>query len=1160
MKYEKLKGLIEQEASEVLCSGLSGADRAFLLSRIYNDLKRPMFIVAASEKECGLLSEDLSFFSGGPDTPVTHFPTYHLPPFKHLSYHNAIAARRIGALYGLAGHDGPPPVMLASVESLLQRLIPKTVLADFAELIMAGEEIEPEALVEKLVAGGYSRTAIVEEPGDFCVRGGIMDIFSPQYDNPLRIELYGDMVDNLRFFSPHNQRKTADAEEAVILPARESILRKTDVIKVSAAIRKQAAAQNLPAKESRALLERLAEENTIPGMDGYLPLIYEQTDSIFDYLPETTVVVLVEPRDLAEKASGFEELILKSHAEAVSQEKLCVNPKDLFLSWREAETKARGLNPLTMSYLPVLRGGARPNQSPAVEFGSESNESIVESIKSGADTETPFAPLVEWISKNREQGIKTLFVSGTASRAERLRVLLTPYGISPEYVNRFENTMQKGRPEFMVPGTLSGGFSWPEMSLAAITDTEIFGRKFRRKKSGRKVQTDLLSLGELKQGDLIVHTDHGIGVYEGLTRLQLDSETGDFLLIKYQGTDRLYLPVDRMGVIQKYMGVEGIAPVIDKMGGKSWEKIKSKVKASVEEMAGELLNLYAERKVNAGHSYQMDEQGLLKFEEGFPYDETPDQIQAIEDVLADMAAGAPMDRLICGDVGYGKTEVALRASFVAVAEGRQTAVLVPTTVLAEQHYETFLSRYKSYPVTIACLNRFRSGKEQREILEGLKTGGVDIVIGTHRLIQKDVRFKDLGLLILDEEQRFGVKHKERLKKLRSTVDVLALTATPIPRTLHLSLMGIRDISVISTPPEHRRPIVTYISEFDKGVASQAIRQELDRNGQVFFVHNHVKSIYKMEELIAKLVPEARLGVAHGRQSEEELERTMLRFIKREIDVLICTTIIESGIDIPSANTILVNRADRFGLSQIYQLRGRVGRGEDQAYAYLFIPHDASLTKDARKRLKVLMEHSDLGSGFQIAMSDLKIRGGGAILGASQSGHIAAVGYDMFLQLMENAVNELKGEPVVETLEPEVHIPRTSLIPESYVPDIDQRLRIYRRLAKFNEIKEISDFKQELADRFGDPPPETANLLLKIMLKVLCAKALIKRLDLTDTTVTMFFSESHVQSREWLNSIAAIDPGRFKATSNFAVKAELSNGSPMMQCKNILKEIVRRVRL
>jgi len=670
-----------------------------------------------------------------------------------------------------------------------------------------------------------------------------------------------------------------------------------------------------------------------------------------------------------------------------------------------------------------------------------------------------------------------------------------------------------------------------------------------------------LEFEDLKRGDFIVHTDHGIGRYQGLVKLRLNGTTNDFLLIVYRGDDKLYLPVDRMAVVQKYNGVDGMSPVVDKLGGVSWDRVKERVRRSTEKIAGSLLQLYAARKVENGHAFRSADSYFHDFEAGFAYEETVDQLQAIEAVLHDMKQPKPMDRLVCGDVGYGKTEVALRAAFLAINDGKQVAVLVPTTVLAEQHFATFLSRFRHYPVRIECLSRFRSSSEQRRIAGELAQGSLDIVIGTHRLLQKDVSFKDLGLLVLDEEQRFGVKDKEKLKTLRKTVDVLALTATPIPRTLHMSLLGVRDISVISTPPEHRQAIVTYISEFDEATVAEAIERELDRGGQIFYVHNNINTIDSLAVRLQALVPRVRLAVAHGRLKEEALELVMLQFVKREIDMLVCTTIIESGLDIPAANTILVNRADKFGLAQMYQLRGRVGRAEEQAFAYLFIPRGAKLSKDARKRLKVLMEHSDLGSGFQIAMSDLKIRGGGTILGGEQSGHIAAVGYDMFLKLMAESIAELKGEPMQGDLDPEINVIMSAFIPEPYIADIDQRLMIYRRLAKLSSLGEIADFRLELTDRFGPLPPEGLNLLLKIMLKVMAVRAGVRRLDMTDQQLLLHFSEPHLRNPLGIMTLIAEDKGDYEVTADHVFKAKLTQGDTtrrLSQTKNILKEIARHV--
>jgi transcription-repair coupling factor (superfamily II helicase) len=659
---------------------------------------------------------------------------------------------------------------------------------------------------------------------------------------------------------------------------------------------------------------------------------------------------------------------------------------------------------------------------------------------------------------------------------------------------------------------LSAGFVLKDQGFVLITEDDIFGKKrIRRiKRTSRDLKTEVITPEELKKGEIVVHMEHGVGRYEGLFNLTVNSISQDFIRIVYQDEDKLYLPVDRIEMIGKYIGVDGYTPVLDKIGSKTWIKSKAKAKEEVEKMAADLLDLYAKRKINKGFSFSRPDNYYQDFETTFPYEETKDQLKAIDDVHLDMESDTPMDRLVCGDVGYGKTEVAVRAAFKAVNDGKQVAIVVPTTILAEQHLATFQDRFKNYPVNIACLSRFRTRKEQAQIIKQLVQGRLDIVIGTHRVLQKDVDFKSLGLLVIDEEQRFGVKHKETIKKKRSTVDVLALTATPIPRTLHMSLTGMRDISVIKTPPADRRPIVSHISTYEDAIVKDAIQKELARNGQVFFVHNNIKTIFKTAENLKTLVPDARIGVAHGRLSETELERVMLAFVSMDINLLVCTTIIESGLDIPSANTMIINKAERFGLSQIYQLRGRIGRGDHQAYAYLFISDESQISKDAKKRLAALMEYRDLGSGFQIAMKDLQIRGAGTALGASQSGHIAAVGYDMFLKLLDQAVHDLKGDAYLDPLDPEINAGMSTGFPADYIESVEQRLTLYRRLSRLDKISDIADIKKELTDRYGKLPRQAENMLLKIMLRVLSIQGGIKRLDMDPGSLVLTFSPPHMK--------------------------------------------------
>ena len=1165
-EINRLNTLIDQipiQGRPVELMGLSGSDKAFLISKIYHQLRFPILVVAPSIKEAQRFLEDLRFFDHSADAALVLFPPYNILPFKFLSYHSETAAQRICALYNII-ESKTPPIVVTSVDALLQRVIPKQEIIDYAELIVADEEIERNGFIEKLVAGGYQHASIVEEPGDYCVRGGIVDIYGPLYADPIRIEFFGDTVESIRFFSAASQRTIKPIAEAVVLPAREMVLNKALLLQIINRIRARAAELEIPVTEIRKIIDLIENGQGFPGIESLIPLIYPELDNVFDYLSKNTLIVSSGDGDLARAADESEERIAKNFEASCQGKKLCVDPSQLYLSWPQVEAMISQKKPLAFKQLEVQRG-VEPNRSDAMQIKTvvETNADLSLQLTNYQDKENLLKPLADWIDEKRRAGLATFIVCRTKTQAERLKSLLTPYGFQFKLTESFSDAKIEANTLCLCLGQISSGFVWAAESLAIITEAEIFGLRPRRRKPSRpRPSSELLDLQDLKKDDLIVHVELGIGRYDGLRKLKVDGFTNDFLVLLYKDGDKLYLPVDRMSIVQKYMGVDGIEPVIDKMGGTSWKRVKARVKRSAEKIAGELLKLYAKRKFDKGYSFGSVDSYFQDFEAGFEYEETPDQIEAIENVLEDMYQKTPMERLICGDVGYGKTEVALRASFLAVNNNKQVAILVPTTILAEQHYATFSKRYERYPINIACLSRFRSVRKQKEIIADLEAGRLDIVIGTHRLLQKDIAFKDLGLLILDEEQRFGVKHKEKLKNLKHNVDVLTLTATPIPRTLHMSLVGIRDISIISTPPEFRQSIITYICEFDGALISEAIRKELSRQGQIFFVHNNIQSITKIARKLQHLVPEVRLDIAHGRMAENDLEQVMYRFLNKEFDMLVCTTIIESGLDIPAANTIIVNRADRFGLAQIYQLRGRVGRADEQAYAYLIIPNESLLTKDAQKRLKVLMEHSDLGSGFQIAMNDLKIRGGGTILGASQSGHIAAVGYDMFLKLMEDAMAELKGEAPLESLEPEINVRMSAFISESYIPDIDQRLAAYRRLAKMTELKEIDDFKTELIDRYGELPKEASNLLFKIVLKILSRKTGVSRLDLTGQQLLLHFSDVHMKNTERLVDMILSAPERYKLKKGHVLSVKLAGyagGSHLSRAKNILKEIVQRVK-
>ncbi|MDF1591093.1 MAG: transcription-repair coupling factor [Desulfobacterales bacterium] len=1158
--YEKLADSLRKGAAGVDATGLSKAAGACVAARLHRKLNIPLVVVTASAKEGERFVDDFCFFSNRSAQSIFYFPPYNIMPFKRVSYHNETAAGRIRTLYNLID-SSQPSILVTSVDAVLQKLIPRSELCRFAELIQKDEEINRDLLIKKLTSGGYINTAIVEEPGDFSIRGGIVDIFSTTYADPLRIEMVGDTVEALRFFSTTTQRTIRHIHEAVILPAKEVILTPDSLPEIISRIREQAASLEMPVTRVREYIRCIKDEGVFSGVESLIPLIYTLPGTFFDYIPKEALYILSDPGELERAAETFAAQADKNFKTACEAGKLCLRPEASYMDWQTAMEAINRSAVCSFHPLPIQKETTAPERRPLqIHFSVSDNTALSAALNITNKKENLLLPLARRIGDLEKAGNLVLLVCRTESQAHRLKALLIPYGIHPGFMENFPTPVKPKGAVYICPGALSAGLIWPEEGLAVITEAEIFGARAHKRKIQRKEVIDkLLGVEDLKSGDFVVHIEHGIGHYRGLAKLNLNGSENDFLLIEYRDNDKLYLPVDRLGLVQKYLGMNDAEPLLDKLGGTSWDRVKKKIKKSVEKIAGELLQIYAQRTVSKGYSYEAPDGYYQDFEAAFPYDETADQIKAIQQVMDDLARPIPMDRLVCGDVGYGKTEVALRAAFVAVNAGKQVAVLVPTTVLAEQHYTTFSSRFKRYPVQIASLSRFRSLKEQRTIIDDLKAGRTDIVIGTHRLLQKDVLFKDLGLIVLDEEQRFGVRHKEQLKKIRSTVDVLALSATPIPRTLHMSLMGIRDISLISTPPEHRHAIITYICELDDAIIAEAIRKELNRNGQLFFVHNNIHSIQAMAAHLQRLVPDVRLGVAHGRMDEGALEKVMLKFAAREIDMLVCTTIIESGLDIPSANTILVNRADRFGLSQMYQLRGRVGRAEEQAYAYLFIPSESLMGKDAQKRLKVLMEHSDLGSGFQIAMNDLKIRGGGTILGASQSGHVAAVGYDMYLKLMENAIAELKGEPVLPDLDPEINIAMSAFITEGYMPDIDQRLLAYRQLAKMTELSEIADFKSGLLDRYGAIPAEVSNLLLKIMLRVLCIKAGIKKLELGDHRLAVQFSEPHQKNPAGIINMVVANGKRFQLTPDGTLIIRLnksSTGGLWGEAKNILKEIIQ----
>jgi transcription-repair coupling factor (superfamily II helicase) len=1100
---------MQSHDSALVLTKQDGSHKAYLTARLFTHLDRDMVAVLPDRKSAEKFVDDLLFFMPEKKDAILFFPGYDMLPFKSLSHHRQTSTRRLAVLSRLVASRSCRYLMVTCIDTLCQKLIPKkTLLAGF-ELVMANEETDRDALIITLEAGGYTRASLVEDPGEYAVRGGILDVFVPGDNHPVRMEFFGDFVESIRSFSPYTQRGIKSLSEVIIVPATEAVIVEKKRPHILARLRHAGRCAGLDDAKIREYITQTRNIGRFAGIETMLSIVYETLDPLFAYLPDRTLFIWDSPDLLASRAMDFENKARLNYQTMAAEKRLCVAPDDVYLTFDQAASRVCTQPCLVFNELPLA---SEQNAATVFRFSVDSNDILSGLLCRKNTAETPLKPLVDYIRNHLNEGTKIVCVMHQKPQAMRLTSLLAPYDLKPVPMDDVTVALKQKTGIYYVVADLSAGFVLKDQGFVLITEDDIFGKKrIRRiKRTSRDLKTEVITPEELKKGEIVVHMEHGVGRYEGLFNLTVNSISQDFIRIVYQDEDKLYLPVDRIEMIGKYIGVDGYTPVLDKIGSKTWIKSKAKAKEEVEKMAADLLDLYAKRKINKGFSFSRPDNYYQDFETTFPYEETKDQLKAIDDVHLDMESDTPMDRLVCGDVGYGKTEVAVRAAFKAVNDGKQVAIVVPTTILAEQHLATFQDRFKNYPVNIACLSRFRTRKEQAQIIKQLVQGRLDIVIGTHRVLQKDVDFKSLGLLIIDEEQRFGVKHKETIKKKRSTVDVLALTATPIPRTLHMSLTGMRDISVIKTPPADRRPIVSHISTYEDAIVKDAIQKELARNGQVFFVHNNIKTIFKTAENLKTLVPDARIGVAHGRLSETELERVMLAFVSMDINLLVCTTIIESGLDIPSANTMIINKAERFGLSQIYQLRGRIGRGDHQAYAYLFISDESQISKDAKKRLAALMEYRDLGSGFQIAMKDLQIRGAGTALGASQSGHIAAVGYDMFLKLLDQAVHDLKGDAYLDPLDPEINAGMSTGFPADYIESVEQRLTLYRRLSRLDKISDIADIKKELTDRYGKPPRQAENMLLKIMLRVLSIQGGIKRLDMDPGSLVLTFSPPHMK--------------------------------------------------
>lgn len=1098
---------------------LTGSQKAAFVAQLFRDSK-PGLILTYSEEQAQKWANDLRTWCSR--QTILHLPATEWLPFEILGRSRETTAERIRVLNRLA-HD-PNCIVVASILAVERRLFPLQRWKDFSLTMEAGQTYNLPEIVSLLITGGYERVETVEGQGQFALRGGILDIAS--FDGEaVRIEFFDDEVDSIRTFDLETQKSIRSRDKVSVSPAMEYIVTKGEVEELRFAIRAEArktigrlqrtgkkeAAERLEKKVS-FVIERLAQGILDENVYPFLSLVNTPLVPFFTYLPENHFLVLDEPMRLKEQLEFQANERLMDFTQQLEHGEGIIHPDNQFITYDAIITHGEHHPLIGLSSLLKQAPGLSPkrifnlNARPLTGFMGKTSK-LVDEI----------------IHRKNSGNVVALFV-GDEEHVNRLIQGLKDRGVTASR-RELGDAVGEGQ-VYIYPFSLDQGFELPLGRVVVLTETEIYKRESKAiaKKPNVPSQKKVF-ISDLKQGDFVVHVQHGIGQFTGIERLEVGGIAKDYFGIRYAGEDRLYVPLDQLHLLQKYLGSAGeTLPKLYKLGGSEWHKVKRKTRSAVKEMAFDLVKLYAQRETLQGYAFSPDNVWQNEFEDKFPYVETPDQLQSIQDVKADMMRPRPMDRLLCGDVGYGKTEVVLRAAFKAVMDSKQVAVLVPTTILAQQHFNTFKERFTGYPITIEMLSRFRSAKEQKEIIQRLKEGKIDVIVGTHRILSEAVKFYDLGLLVIDEEQRFGVAHKEKLKTLKGNVDVLTLSATPIPRTLHMSLVGVRDMSVIETPPEGRYPVQTYVTEYRPDVVREAIRREIQRGGQVFYVHNRVEDMDQVTRFLSELVPEAKVGVAHGQMRERELERVMLGFLEQETDVLVSTTIIETGLDMPNANTLIIDEADRYGLSQLYQLRGRVGRSNRKAFTYLLYKPQKVLTEIAEKRLAAIREFTEFGAGFKIAMRDLEIRGAGNLIGAQQHGHLAAVGFEMYSQMLKEAVQEIRGEKVEEVIEPSIELQIDAFLPDSYVADSQTKASLYQRLANVKNEDQLGEMIDELVDRFGTPPREVEHLIEIIRLKLLASALKIEQIQQAKQNVSLrFLADVDFLSGEQLMSAASASP-------------------------------------
>ena len=1101
--YTELKEWLASGDGFVNVTGTTGegTDRVFMMQGFGDDASVRL-ILTYNDRRAEELYSDMKFY--GRD--VYMYPAKDILFFSADVHGNAITRRRMEVLRRLA--TGEPCTIIATVDAMYDKIPALSYMKKYVINIHAAQSLDLDELKGKLVDLGYEKTDSVEEPGQFAIRGGIVDIFPLTEECPYRIDMWDDEVDTIKTFDAESQRSIEDVDELVIYPAGEMVLSKERIdrgihrleaeLKPYAKKLKDSFQTEAYARikgEIATLKEQLTEFSAIYGVDSY-DYFYSDTVSLVDCLPEDAYIFIDETKKVTEKADGSEKSFLSSLTHRLEGGYILPGQMKVLFTYDDVLEKCRRYK--VVGFDSFVGEDDRVKYAHRVEI--ESRE--VHSYRNNFDA------LVTDIKKWKKDKYSVLFVSPSSVGAKRMVDNLMDNDVICHYLNDPDKALA-AREMAVMPGRLRAGFMIPEMKLIVVSEGDVFSSKTSHSQASRKklprAGEIVKSFSDVSVGDYVVHEKYGIGIYRGLEKIEVDGALKDYLVIEYAEGGKLYVLASETDRIQKYRSKESRAPKINRLGGSEWQKVRNKVKGHVSEVAQHLVKLYSERQAREGFAYSPDSEWQKEFEETFPYTETDDQLKAIEDVKADMESHKIMDRLVCGDVGFGKTEVAIRAAFKAVGDSKQVAYLVPTTILAEQHYETFTERMKDYPVTVRLLCRFCTQKEIKSTLRELKEGKVDIVIGTHRLLSKDVEFKNLGLLIIDEEQRFGVNHKEKIKEMKTNVDVLTLTATPIPRTLHMSLVGIRDMSLLEEPPVDRRPIQTYVMEYDRELAREAIARELARHGQVYYVYNRVEGIERFADDVRSLVPYANVEFAHGQMDGRTLEDIMYRFNKKEIDVLVCTTIIETGLDIPNANTIIIHDANLFGLAQLYQLRGRVGRSDRSAFAFMFYRRNKMISEVAEKRLRAIKEYTDLGSGVKVSKADLNIRGAGSVLGESQSGNYEVVGYDLYCKMLSEAVKEAKGIQTMDDFETTIDLNIDAFIPDSYISNEFQKLDIYKRIAGIESQQEYDDMLEELIDRFGEPTKAVLNLLAIARLKALAHQGYVTEIKQLgkDVRITLY---------------------------------------------------------